>query len=97
MGKGKRNKQQHTRADVLAKREAMERILKASQLTFKEQLIWNWHFYTCRLKVQHISRKVYDLFLTQEKKWFRKMAYTNYADGKLWGSFSDFHGLMSTK
>jgi hypothetical protein len=101
MGKGKRNRANRSHIDVLKKREELakkiEKLNKKMGIKWHETLrikIWT---YLYRLKVQHISRVVYDTYLTHEKKWFRKIVYSLYAEGKLFKDFGDFHNTMSTK
>ena len=101
MGKGKRIRANRSREDILVKREMMvkqvELLKKKMGLKWHEKLKIRFWYYTCRLKVQSISRSVYDSYLTHEPKWFRRIVYMNYAEGKLWRNFSDFHGNMITK
>jgi hypothetical protein len=90
-------KSKKTRAEIMAKREIMEKIINHMQLKWHEKLRMEIYYYVCRLKVQSISRIVYDTFLTQQSKLFKRVAYRNYAEGKLFKDFGDFHLVMSTR
>ena len=101
MGKGKRIRASRSHKDIEFKREQLameiELINKKMQIKWHESLRIKIYYYLCRLKVQHISRRVYDTFLTYEKKWFRRIAYTNYAEGLVFKNFADFHMVMMTR
>lgn len=101
-------KNKRSRTEIMLKREQMDKLVKERTLKWYQRLkisIKNWYcqlriaiwYYTCRLKAQHISRVVYDLCLTHEPSWYRKIVYRNYAEGKLWKDFGDFHMVMITK
>jgi hypothetical protein len=101
MGKGQRNKANRSHSEIIKHRKDLARrvelINKKTGLKWHEALMIKVWYYWHRLKIQHISRVVYDTYLTNEKKWFKKIAYMNYAEGKLWKDFSDFHGIMITR
>lgn len=94
MSKGKRNRIKHAEE---ARIQKYRDLINHSQLTRKEKIKFNIYKITMRSKVRDIADRLYDFSMFKQPKFFKKIAYENYALAKVLGDYGDFHILMITK